>query len=152
VSGGATVDGVPMLAHTVDCWDCDNRVALVPSRHHAPNATHHVFGMGHQYPRITSDDRAWIYRPQPGVVRTPEPTSQQPARQANTWGHTDTLHIAYWLVTHDPCHPQRSSLPRPCRLKPVEWAAGPCGGACGPRSLGLRRSVGFRRVGRGRRL
>jgi dipeptidase len=69
VSGGATVDGVPMLAHTVDCWDCDNRVALVPSRDHEDNATHHVFGMGHQYPRITSDDRAWIYRPQPGVVR-----------------------------------------------------------------------------------
>lgn len=69
VSAGASKTGVPMLAHTVDCWDCDNRVALVPSRDHAADEEHHVFGIGHQYPRITSDKRAWIYRPQPGEVR-----------------------------------------------------------------------------------
>jgi len=56
-----------MIAHTADCWDCESRMALVPSRDHSEGDMYEVFGLGHQYPELTSNDRAWIFRPQPGM-------------------------------------------------------------------------------------
>jgi dipeptidase len=68
VTAGASATGVPMIMHNVDCWDCDNRIALVPSKDHPEGSKYDVYGIGHMYPFLTSEARAWIYRPQPGMV------------------------------------------------------------------------------------
>ena len=69
VTAGASATGVPMVLHTLDCWDCDTRIGLVPSKDHPEGATHDVFGIGHLYPYVTTEDsRAWIYQPQPELV------------------------------------------------------------------------------------
>eukprot|EP00959_Pyramimonas_sp_CCMP1952_P374632 7846119-Pyramimonas_sp.AAC.2 len=71
VTAGASVTGVPMILHTLDCWDCDTRIALIPAKDHPEGAKYDVFGIGHLYPNLTSDGRAWIYRPQPGLSVQP---------------------------------------------------------------------------------
>jgi len=58
-----------MIMHNVDCWDCDNRIALVPSKDHPEGSKYDVYGIGHMYPFLTSEARAWIYRPQPGMLQ-----------------------------------------------------------------------------------
>mmetsp|Transcript_18857 Transcript_18857/g.41296 ORF Transcript_18857/g.41296 Transcript_18857/m.41296 type:complete len:647 (-) Transcript_18857:266-2206(-) len=72
ITSGASATGVPMILHTLDCWDCDNRIGLVPSKDHAEGSKYDVFGNGHQYPsQATDDGRAWIYRPEPGLISMP---------------------------------------------------------------------------------
>ncbi|KAF4739483.1 hypothetical protein FOZ62_024334 [Perkinsus olseni] len=69
VSKGASKTGVPMVAHTADCSECDTRLALIPPRNHSHGAVHAVYGIGHLYPRTWSK-RAAIYD-DPEQIPTP---------------------------------------------------------------------------------
>ncbi len=64
ISGAAQEDGSAMCMQTVDCSECDARVALVPGRVHAPGTMHPVYGVGAMFPRMKSD-RATIYQDVP---------------------------------------------------------------------------------------
>jgi dipeptidase len=67
ISADATTIKAAITAHTADCSDCDNRLALVPGRRHAAGTQHAVYGVGHQWPRQRSS-RAYIYEDMPEVA------------------------------------------------------------------------------------
>ena len=59
----STDDGSTYTASTTDCFHCDFRLALVPSRHHPENATRPIYLYKDDYPHVVQPERSPTWHP-----------------------------------------------------------------------------------------
>ncbi|EQC29653.1 hypothetical protein SDRG_12657 [Saprolegnia diclina VS20] len=116
VTKGASADGASLTAHTDDTGGgaVDLRVAHVPAKDHAPNATRPVYDYTAGYPRLVTHERGPHYAPAEG--QTPMVPLGFIPQVAHTYAYFDQV---YGLMNEA----QLSIAESTCSARTVGWPA-----------------------------